>query len=44
MGYMILILKKIPSAIKFDSITFEEIYDKKLNVMDMTAITLLQRK
>ena len=29
-----------PSAIKFDNITFEEIYDKKLNVMDMTAITL----
>ena len=32
--------EKNPSAIKFDSITFEEIYDKKLNVMDMTAITL----
>ena len=29
-----------PSAVKFDNITFEEIYDKKLNVMDMTAITL----
>ena len=36
---MTLILKK-PPAIKFDNITFEEIYDKKLNVMDMTAITL----
>ena len=32
--------EKNPSAIKFDKITFEEIYDKKLNVMDMTAITL----
>ena len=32
--------EKNPSAIKFDNITFEEIYDKKLNVMDMTAITL----
>ena len=31
--------EKNPSAIKFDNITFEEIYDKKLNVMDMTAIT-----
>ena len=32
--------EKNPSVIKFDNITFEEIYDKKLNVMDMTAITL----
>jgi len=32
--------EKNPSAKKYDSITFEEIYDKKLNVMDMTAITL----
>ena len=32
--------EKNPSAIKFDNITFEEIYDKKLKVMDMTAITL----
>ena len=32
--------EKNPSAIKFDNITFEEVYDKKLNVMDMTAITL----
>ena len=32
--------EKNPSAIKFDNITFEEIYDKKLSVMDMTAITL----
>ena len=32
--------EKNPSAIKFDNITFEEIYYKKLNVMDMTAITL----
>ncbi len=32
--------EKNPSAIKFDNITFEEIYDKKLDVMDMTAITL----
>ena len=32
--------EKNPSAIKFDCITFDEIYDKNLNVMDMTAITL----
>ena len=32
--------EKNPSAVKYDNITFEEIYNKKLNVMDMTAITL----
>ena len=30
--------EKNPSATKFDSITFEEIYDKKLNVMDLSLI------
>ena len=34
--------EKDPSAIKYDTITFGEVYDKKLNVMDMTAFTLCQ--
>ena len=40
MGYMILTLKKTHQQSNLDNITFEEIYDKKLKVMDMTAITL----
>jgi uridylate kinase len=32
--------EKDPTATKFDEITFQEVYDKGLNVMDMTAITL----
>ncbi len=32
--------EKDPSATRYDEITFEEVYDKGLNVMDMTAITL----
>jgi uridylate kinase len=29
-----------PNAIKYDEISFQEVYDKGLNVMDMTAFTL----
>lgn len=32
--------KKDPSAIKFDHLTFDDVIDKKLAVMDMTAILL----
>ena len=32
--------EKDKSATKFDTITFEEVYEKNLNVMDMTAFTL----
>ncbi|MES2810270.1 MAG: UMP kinase [Bacteroidota bacterium] len=32
--------EKDPTATRFDEITFQEVYDKGLNVMDMTAITL----
>jgi len=32
--------EKDPSATKFDEITFDEIYNRKLKVMDLTAITL----
>lgn len=34
--------EKDPDATKFDEITFQEVYDKGLNVMDMTAFTLCQ--
>jgi uridylate kinase len=34
--------EKDPNAIRFEEITFQEVYDKGLNVMDMTAITLCQ--
>jgi uridylate kinase len=34
--------EKDPSATRYDEITFQEVYDKGLNVMDMTAITLCQ--
>ena len=30
------------SATKFDTITFKEVYEKKLKVMDMTAFTLCE--
>jgi len=33
---------KDPTATRFDEITFSEVYNKNLNVMDMTAITLCQ--
>ena len=32
--------EKDPSAVKFDSISFDKVYAKNLNVMDMTAFTL----
>jgi uridylate kinase len=34
--------EKDSTAIKYESITFQEVYDKSLNVMDMTAFTLCQ--
>jgi len=34
--------EKDPTATRFDKISFQEVYDKGLNVMDMTAITLCQ--
>ena len=32
--------QKDKSATKYDTITFKEVYDKELNIMDMTAFTL----
>ena len=32
--------EKDKTAVKYDTITFEEVYEKGLNVMDMTAFTL----
>jgi uridylate kinase len=32
--------EKDPSATRFTSLTFKDVYEKKLNVMDMTAFTL----
>lgn len=32
--------EKDPNAIKFDRVSFDEVYQKGLNVMDMTAFTL----
>lgn len=32
--------EKDPSATRYDHISFNEVYEKNLNVMDMTAITL----
>ncbi len=34
--------EKDPSATKYEEITFREVYDKGLNVMDMTAFTLCE--
>jgi len=34
--------EKDPNAVKFDEISFTEVYEKGLNVMDMTAFTLCQ--
>lgn len=34
--------EKDPNAIKYDTITFKDVIDKGLNVMDMTAFTLCQ--
>ena len=40
MEYTILIQKKNSNALKFDSLTFDQAYDKQLKIMDMTAFTL----
>ena len=34
--------EKDPTATKFDKITYDEIYNRKLKVMDLTATTLCQ--
>jgi uridylate kinase len=34
--------EKDPAAVRYNEISFQEVYDKGLNVMDMTAITLCQ--
>lgn len=34
--------EKDAMAVKYENITFQEVYDKNLNVMDMTAFTLCQ--
>ncbi len=34
--------EKDPAATRYEEITFQEVYDKGLNVMDMTAFTLCQ--
>lgn len=34
--------EKDPTATKYDEISFQEVYDRGLNVMDMTAFTLCQ--
>jgi uridylate kinase len=34
--------EKDPSATKYDTITFQEVYEKNLSVMDKTAFTLCQ--
>jgi uridylate kinase len=34
--------EKDPTATRFEEISYQEVYDKGLNVMDMTAITLCQ--
>jgi len=34
--------EKNSDAVRYDEITFSEVYEKSLNVMDMTAITLCQ--
>lgn len=32
--------RKDPTAVKYDTVSFSEVYEKNLNVMDMTAFTL----
>ncbi|PKP32505.1 MAG: UMP kinase [Bacteroidetes bacterium HGW-Bacteroidetes-16] len=32
--------EKDPSAVKYDFVTYDEVYEKKLQIMDMTAFTL----
>lgn len=40
MAYTPPIRKKHPDAVKFDEITYDEIYNRGLKVMDLTATTL----
>ena len=40
MEFILLILKKDKNATKFDKISYIEVLNKKLHVMDSTAITL----
>ncbi len=42
MEFMILIQKKTASAVKYETISFEDVIKKGLNVMDSTAFTLSQ--
>ncbi len=32
--------EKVPNAVKFENVSFDEAYEKKLKIMDMTAFTL----
>jgi uridylate kinase len=32
----------VPDAVKFDRLTFDEVLEKKLGVMDLTAIALIR--
>ena len=32
--------KKVPDAVRYDRLTYDEVLDKKLEVMDLTAICL----
>ena len=34
------IRRKLSNALKFDTLTFDQAYDKQLKIMDMTAFTL----
>jgi len=34
--------KKVPTAVKYDHLTFDEVLEKKLGVMDLTAICLVR--
>lgn len=34
--------EKFPDAVKYDSLSFEQAYQQKLNIMDLTAFTLCQ--
>jgi uridylate kinase len=40
MVFIRLILKRIPDAVKFDEITFDEAYSRGLKIMDLTAFTI----
>lgn len=33
---------KVPTAIRFDTLTYQQVFEKQLRVMDLTAISLLQ--